>query len=209
MIFATVTGGLGNQMFQYAYAYALSKELGDQIVLNTSQMGKRELELRNLSLQHLNLDIDVDNHLKWQKIIDFFFQTYRKIGIRCLKIRGVSDASIFEKMAKLGIYYCPDIFGYYPLIHTNRKIKYVEGAFQAYKYIEKCPELKELMREHSDKGNTVFFSTHVLEVAEKICDKIAVIDKGKIKFVGTCEELREKWKSNSSLEELFLKIIEE
>ena len=70
-------------------------------------------------------------------------------------------------------------------------------------------QLKELMREHSDKGNTVFFSTHVLEVAEKICDKIAVIDKGKIKFVGTCEELREKWKSNSSLEELFLKIIEE
>ena len=70
-------------------------------------------------------------------------------------------------------------------------------------------QLKELMIEHSNKGNTVFFSTHVLEVAEKICDKIAVIDKGKIKFVGTCEELREKWKSNSSLEELFLKIIEE
>ena len=69
--------------------------------------------------------------------------------------------------------------------------------------------LKKLMKEHSKKGNTVFFSTHVLEVAEKLCDKIAVIDKGKIKFVGTCEELREKWKSNSSLEELFLKIIEE
>ena len=70
-------------------------------------------------------------------------------------------------------------------------------------------QLKELMKEHSKNGNTVFFSTHVLEVAEKICDKIAVIDKGSIKFVGTCEELREKWKSNSSLEELFLKIIEE
>ena len=69
-------------------------------------------------------------------------------------------------------------------------------------------QLKELMREHSNKGNTVFFSTHVLEVAEKVCDKIAVIDKGKIKFVGTCEELREKMKSNSSLEDLFLKIIE-
>lgn len=69
-------------------------------------------------------------------------------------------------------------------------------------------ELKELMKEHSKKGNTVFFSTHVLEVAEKVCDKIAVIDKGKIKFVGTCEELREKCKSNSSLEDLFFKIIE-
>jgi ABC-2 type transport system ATP-binding protein len=68
--------------------------------------------------------------------------------------------------------------------------------------------LKKLMREHAAKGNTVFFSTHVLEVAEKICDKIAIIDKGKIIFVGTCEELKEKYKTNSSLEESFLKIIE-
>ncbi len=69
--------------------------------------------------------------------------------------------------------------------------------------------LKNLMREHSSKGNTVFFSTHVLEVAEKICDKIAVIDKGKIIFVGTVDELKTKAKTNSSLEESFLKIIEE
>lgn len=69
--------------------------------------------------------------------------------------------------------------------------------------------LKQLMREHADNGNTVFFSTHVLEVAEKICDKIAVIDKGKIIFVGTIEELKEKSKTNSSLEESFLKIISE
>ncbi len=68
--------------------------------------------------------------------------------------------------------------------------------------------LKNLMKEHAKQGNTVFFSTHVLEVAEKICDKIAVIDKGKIIFVGTCDELKEKYKSNSSLEESFLKIIE-
>lgn len=69
--------------------------------------------------------------------------------------------------------------------------------------------LKQLMKEHSEQGNTVFFSTHVLEVAEKICDKIAVIDKGKIIFVGTVEELKEKSKNNTSLEESFLKIIEE
>ena len=66
--------------------------------------------------------------------------------------------------------------------------------------------LKNLMREHSDNGNAVFFSTHVLEVAEKICDKIAIIDKGTIIFVGTCQELREKVKNNSSLEESFLEI---
>ena len=46
------------------------------------------------------------------------------------------------------------------------------------------------MKEHSKKGNTVFFSTHVLEVAEKICDKIAIINKGKIIYTGTIEELK-------------------
>ena len=59
--------------------------------------------------------------------------------------------------------------------------------------------LKKLMKEHSRKGNVVFFSTHVLEVAEKICDKIAVIDKGNIIFTGTCDELKEKAKKSSSL----------
>lgn len=67
--------------------------------------------------------------------------------------------------------------------------------------------LKKLMKEHSKNGNTVFFSTHVLEVAEKICDKIAIINKGKIIFVGTCEQLRASYKTNASLEESFLEII--
>lgn len=69
--------------------------------------------------------------------------------------------------------------------------------------------LKQLMKEHSQKGNTVFFSTNVLEVAEKICDKIAIINKGKIIFVGTVKELKEKMKGDVSLEESFLEIIEE
>lgn len=68
--------------------------------------------------------------------------------------------------------------------------------------------LKELMIEHSRKGNTVFFSTHILEVAEKICDKIAIIDSGKIIFVGTIEDLHKKLNSKDSLEESFLKIIQ-
>lgn len=67
--------------------------------------------------------------------------------------------------------------------------------------------LKNLMREHSKNGNTVFSSTHVLEVAEKICDKIAIIDDGKIVFTGTIDEIHQKLKSNDNLEESFLKII--
>ena len=51
-------------------------------------------------------------------------------------------------------------------------------------------QLKELMREHAKKNNTVFFSTHVLEVAEKLCDRVGIIHKGNLIFVGTYEELK-------------------
>jgi len=68
--------------------------------------------------------------------------------------------------------------------------------------------LKEMMREHADKGNTVFFSTHILEVAEKICDRVAVINKGKIIFVGTLNEMRNHFKENESLEKMFLEMTE-
>lgn len=68
--------------------------------------------------------------------------------------------------------------------------------------------LKELMKEHVRKGNTVFFSTHVLEVAEKICDKIAIINKGKIIYTGSIENLKEQVKKDASLEESFLELID-
>lgn len=69
--------------------------------------------------------------------------------------------------------------------------------------------LKEMMREHAEAGNTVFFSTHVLEVAEKICDKIAVISKGKLLFFGTIDEMRDHFKNeenDDSLEKMFLEM---
>ncbi|MDD2334647.1 MAG: ABC transporter ATP-binding protein, partial [Mesotoga sp.] len=65
--------------------------------------------------------------------------------------------------------------------------------------------LKQMMRNHVKAGNTVFFSTHVMEVAERICDRIAIINKGKLEFVGTVEELR-KLRGKGSLEELFLEV---
>ena len=68
--------------------------------------------------------------------------------------------------------------------------------------------LKEMMREHADSGNTVFFSTHVLEVAEKICDKVAIINKGKVLFCGTLNEMRDHFKTNESLEKMFLEMTE-
>ena len=68
-------------------------------------------------------------------------------------------------------------------------------------------DLKTLMKDHAANGNTVFFSTHILEIAEKLCDRIAIINIGKIVFVGTLEELRKKYGEENSLEEIFLKII--
>ena len=65
--------------------------------------------------------------------------------------------------------------------------------------------LKEMMREFCDKGNAIFFSTHVLEVAQKLCDKVAIIKNGKLIRSGTMEEVR----GDDSLEEVFLELEEE
>lgn len=67
-------------------------------------------------------------------------------------------------------------------------------------------QLKNKMREHANQGGTVLFSTHVLEVAEKICDRIGVINNGELLFVGNLSELKTTMNHNSSLEELFLEI---
>ncbi len=68
--------------------------------------------------------------------------------------------------------------------------------------------LKEQMRKHCDNGNTVFFSTHVLEVAEKLCDRIGIIHKGKLIAIGTMDELRQDDKAHS-LENIFLELTEQ
>ena len=65
--------------------------------------------------------------------------------------------------------------------------------------------VKKLMREFCDKGSAIFFSTHVLEVAEKLCDKIAIIKDGHLIASGTMDEV----KGDASLEEVFLEVTEE
>ena len=62
--------------------------------------------------------------------------------------------------------------------------------------------LKGMMREHCDRGGAIFFSTHVLEVAEKLCDKVAIIKQGRLIRSGTMEEV----KGDESLEEVFLEL---
>ena len=65
--------------------------------------------------------------------------------------------------------------------------------------------LKQLMRQICDEGGAIFFSTHVLEVAEKLCDKVAIIKGGKLMRSGTMEEV----KGDTSLEEVFLELEED
>ncbi|MDD5899285.1 MAG: ABC transporter ATP-binding protein [Lachnospiraceae bacterium] len=63
-------------------------------------------------------------------------------------------------------------------------------------------QLKQLMKKHCEEGGSIFFSTHVLEVAEKLCHKVAIIKGGNLVASGTMDEVR----GNSSLEEVFLEL---
>ena len=66
-------------------------------------------------------------------------------------------------------------------------------------------QVKEIMKKMCQEGSSIFFSTHVLEVAEKLCDKVAIIKDGKIVANGTMEEVR----GNKSLEDVFLELANE
>ena len=66
-------------------------------------------------------------------------------------------------------------------------------------------QLKEIMREICDNGGAIFFSTHVLDVAERLCDKVAIIKSGRLIKSGTMEEVR----GDDSLEDVFLELVED
>ncbi|MBR2988400.1 MAG: ABC transporter ATP-binding protein [Clostridia bacterium] len=66
--------------------------------------------------------------------------------------------------------------------------------------------LKQMMKERCAQGKTVFFSTHVLEVAEKLCDRVGIIVKGELKLVGSVDEVL-KLQGDESLEEVFLSTV--
>ena len=75
---------------------------------------------------------------------------------------------------------------------------------------ESAFKLKELMRARAAAGKTVFFSTHVMEVAEKLCDRIGIIKKGKMVFCGTQDELKaQHGGADKTLEQIFLELTAE
>ncbi len=67
--------------------------------------------------------------------------------------------------------------------------------------------LKDLLREYAKRGATIFLSTHILEVAERMCDRVGIINKGQLVAVGAAEEIKSRsGKSDESLEDLFLEL---
>lgn len=70
--------------------------------------------------------------------------------------------------------------------------------------------LKQLLKEYSNQGNTVFFSTHVLEVAQNLCDTLGIIDEGNLRFCGSFSQLQQASSDHDgNLEQLFLDLTEE
>jgi ABC-2 type transport system ATP-binding protein len=68
---------------------------------------------------------------------------------------------------------------------------------------------KEMMRNHCGQGGSVFFSTHILDVAERLCDRIGIINRGRLVAVGTMDELRQQATGESTLERIFLELTKE
>jgi len=66
--------------------------------------------------------------------------------------------------------------------------------------------LKSMMREHCKNGGTVFFSSHILEVVENLCDRIGIIEEGRLIACDTLENLKQK--PDSTLEDIFLELTE-
>lgn len=64
--------------------------------------------------------------------------------------------------------------------------------------------IKDMLRQMADRGAAIFLSTHILEIAERMCDRIGIINKGELIAIGTMEELRAMGKGETSLEDIFL-----
>jgi ABC-2 type transport system ATP-binding protein len=69
-------------------------------------------------------------------------------------------------------------------------------------------QLKDLFREHCEQGKTLLFSTHIMEVAEKLCDRIGIIHKGRLIACGTMQEVKALGQTEQSLESIFLELTE-
>ncbi len=154
-----------------------------------------DMFLRLKGIEFLNLIADiykVDNKTRQKRIKDLA-KTFELEDVLNDQMQNYSHGMRQKMMVMAALIHNPSVWILdEPLIGLDPK-----SAFA----------LKKMMRQHADAKNSVLFSTHVLEVAEKLCDKIIVINHGKTIFFGTLDELKEKY-NKKDLEKIFLEMID-
>lgn len=155
-----------------------------------------EIMTRLTGIQYLNFMADIYNVEKEgrKELISKYLEIFELTDAVSSQISSYSHG-MQQKIVLIGaLLHDPDLFILdEPMVGLDPKSSY---------------KLKELMRERCDRGKAVFFSTHVLEVAEKLCDRLAIINKGKIIAVGTMDEIKNTLGKDGSLEKIFLELTE-
>jgi len=133
MIILNIRGGLGNQMFQFAYAYVLSKKNNDRIFISTFYQ-KREPLNRGNRLAELACNQQISC---LPLILDDLVSVYYKIKKEILlKINSNKEQNMFYYLAEHGLFTAKSIYTFLGYPSSGKRIKYVDGYFQSIKYIE-------------------------------------------------------------------------
>ena len=185
---------------------AIDFEQGE-ILIDGISIKNNPVECKRL-LAYIPDNPDIYDHLTGIQYINFVCDIYGVTENRTERIKKY--AQIFQIEQNLG-----DLISSYShgmkqklviisaLVH-NPKLLVLDEPFVGLDPIA-SHRLKELMKELCDNGGAIFFSTHVLEVAEKLCDRVGIIKGGKLVKEGTMEEIA----GDKSLESLFLEIADE
>ncbi len=172
---------------------------------------KKESILAKKEIGFVSDDADVFLRLKGIEYLNFMADVYdvssdlRKKRITDMSLRLEMDKALQDKIQSYSHGMRQKIVIMGALIHSPKVWILDEpltGLDPKSSYV-----LKEMMKEHKDKGNTVLFSTHVLEVAEKICDEVAIMSKGKVLFQGNISGLEAIKNQDRSLEDVFLEMM--
>ena len=176
-----------------------------EIKINGIDVSARPLEAKRV-LAYLPDNPDLYNFLSGIQYLNFIADIFGvEKAVRAERIRRLADS--FELTADLAQPISAYSHG------MKQKLAMISGWLHEPKLIlmdepfvgldpKASHLLKEMMRQHCDRGGAIFFSTHVLEVAEKLCDKVAIIKEGRLITSGTMEEV----KGDASLEDVFLEL---
>ena len=180
---------------------------GGEIFIDGKSVKSEPMECKKI-VAYVPDNPDIYDYLTGIQYLNFICDVYR-IGKSERNDRIKKYADLFEMTASLG-----DLISAYShgmkqklviisaLVH-NPKLLVLDEPFVGLDPIASF-KLKEIMRSVCDEGGAIFFSTHVLEVAEKLCDRVGIIKKGKLAFEGTVKEVA----ASGNLESLFLEIEE-